>query len=130
MGTQVMEELRKHTGESEVTHSLVAAPATTPRLVEAKTRPGGSWSPEEVQGLPGRLPRQREGKENPLTANPPLFAANTELVKESLHALSPKIQSRAGDGCGMAARTNRPRIYIHIINTVSVLPKPLKKKKQ
>ena len=48
MGTQVMEELRKQTGESEVTHSLVAAPATTPRLVEAKTKPGGSWSPEEV----------------------------------------------------------------------------------
>ena len=62
--------------------------------------------------------------------NPPLFAANTELVKESLLALSPKIQSRAGcDGCGMAVKTNRPRIYIHIINTVSVLPKLLKKKK-
>ena len=68
---------------------------------------------------------QRERKENPLTQNLPPFASETELVLDSLQALSAKTQNRAGDERGLAI--NWSRIYMRIINAVAVLPKLLKK---
>lgn len=78
MVTEVMEELSwGDKRESEVTLSLVAVPSTTPRLVEAKTRPGGSWNHKG-----GTKRTEREEGESSYLESPTICSWNRACVRE------------------------------------------------
>lgn len=81
-----------------------ATPSPWPRLV-------GAGATEEVQGLLGRLPQEREGRRSPLpwlSHHLPL----TESLWESLPALPSRCRAELS-GWGVAVKANSPRIIIH-----------------